>query len=112
MLKFQGLKNVKIEDSNEVRPSGRQTSNVWSHFKQITINGKIKAECTYCKKNYVSGSEIGTRHLIDHLKTSVKKKKNHDIKQCTLASTQDPSSKVTTMSTYHFNQDDSQRNLV
>ncbi|GMQ11628.1 hypothetical protein CsSME_00054186 [Camellia sinensis var. sinensis] len=48
--------------------SGRTTSKAWDHFEKIKgIDGKDRAMCKYCKKEYMAGSKShGTSNLDTH----------------------------------------------
>ncbi|XP_028102777.1 zinc finger BED domain-containing protein RICESLEEPER 1-like [Camellia sinensis] len=54
--------------------SGRTTSKAWDHFEKIKgIDGKDRAMCKYCKKEYIAGSKShGTSNLLSHLKNCTK----------------------------------------
>ncbi|XP_028101370.1 zinc finger BED domain-containing protein RICESLEEPER 4-like [Camellia sinensis] len=54
--------------------SGRTTSKAWDHFEKIKgIDGKDRAMCKYCKKEYMAGSKShGTSNLLSHLKNCTK----------------------------------------
>ena len=58
-----------IQPSNEIiQEEGKYKSIVWNHFKRKRVDEKDKAECNYCKKLLVRGSNYGTKHLHDHVK--------------------------------------------
>ncbi|KAK3916821.1 E3 SUMO-protein ligase ZBED1 [Frankliniella fusca] len=48
----------------KARPSRRNKSNVWAHFKDCE-GDPLRAVCNYCKKSYSKGG--GTTNLISHL---------------------------------------------
>ncbi|XP_028095183.1 zinc finger BED domain-containing protein RICESLEEPER 2-like [Camellia sinensis] len=54
--------------------SGRITSKAWDHFEKIKgIDGKDRAMCKYCKKEYMADSKsYGTSNLLSHLKNCTK----------------------------------------
>ncbi|KAK2646634.1 hypothetical protein Ddye_021829 [Dipteronia dyeriana] len=57
------LGNVKPLDGK-----GRQTSNSWNLFTKYQEDGRMRAQCKYCPKNYVFNSNTnGTTNMIKHL---------------------------------------------
>ena len=47
---------------------GRQTSDSWNHFTKYQDNGRMRARCKYCSKNYACDSNTnGTTNMNKHL---------------------------------------------
>ncbi|KAK0595199.1 hypothetical protein LWI29_004436 [Acer saccharum] len=47
---------------------GRQTSDSWNHFTKYQDDGRMRARCKYCPKNYACDSNInGTTNMNKHL---------------------------------------------
>ncbi|CAL1381231.1 unnamed protein product [Linum trigynum] len=46
--------------------SGKVFSEWWKHYNKLTMDGKQKAECKYCKKKLVGDPLNGTTHLKNH----------------------------------------------
>ncbi|KAK3198395.1 hypothetical protein Dsin_021810 [Dipteronia sinensis] len=56
---------------------GRQTSDSWNHFTKYQEDGRMRAQCKYCPKNYACDSNTnGTTKMNKHLE----KCKNHHAK--------------------------------
>ena len=77
-----GKEPVDISDDDEVEeedaeveaigPKRRKlTSAVWKQFKRVKIGGKWKAKCIHCSKKLGGETKNGTKHLHDHLRSSV-----------------------------------------
>ena len=84
-----GTDNVVVagEDANVTVGSKRKLkSDVWLEFEQVTVGGKLKAECNWCKKHFVGDSKSGTTHLRSHLKTCQSKQCQKGLKQSILKS--------------------------
>jgi hypothetical protein len=82
-----GTDNVVVagEDANVTVGSKRKLkSDVWLEFEQVTVGGKLKAECNWCKKHFVGDSKSGTTHLCSHLKTCQAKQCQKGLKQSIL----------------------------
>ncbi|GJZ77219.1 dehydrogenase/reductase SDR family member 7 isoform X1 [Tanacetum coccineum] len=98
--------NVEETLEPPAKKNKRLRSPVWEHFDKITVNGKQKAECHYCK-NLLSGeSSHGTRHLHDHL-NSCKKRKQPDIQERLLTG-----NSKSNLSTYVYNEKDGRTSLA
>ena len=79
-----GTDNVVVagEDANVTVGSKRKLkSDVWLEFEQVTVGGKLKAKCNWCKKHFVGDSKSGTTHLCSHLKTCQSKQCQKGLKQ-------------------------------
>jgi uncharacterized radical SAM superfamily protein len=84
-----GTDNVVVagEDANVTVGSKRKLkSDVWLEFEQVTVGGKLKVECNWCKKHFVGDSKSGTTHLRSHLKTCQSKQCQKGLKQSILKS--------------------------
>jgi hypothetical protein len=57
----------EMEDIQEGVSKRKRTSTVWNHFKLKNVEGKMKAQCNYCKKYLLGESKQGTNHLRTHL---------------------------------------------
>jgi hypothetical protein len=82
-----GIDNVVVagEDDNIIVGSKRKLkSDVWLEFEQVTVGGKLKAKCNWCKKHFVGDSKSGTTHLRSHLKTCQSKQCQKGLKQSIL----------------------------
>jgi hypothetical protein len=82
-----GTDNVVVagEDGNVTVGSKRKLkSDVWLEFEQVTVGGKLKAECNWCKKHFVGDSKSDTTHLRSHLKTCQSKQCQKGLKQSIL----------------------------
>ena len=111
-IEVEAEDSQKEKSESDVGPKRKQFSKVWNHFRQKVVDGRQKAECIYCNKLLVGGPRDGTRHLTDHT-NGCKKRKNQDIRQSILAmKPSGQSSSMTTVATYHFNQDVSRRDLA
>jgi hypothetical protein len=64
-----GIDNVIVEDDDTVIVGTKRMlkSDVWLEFEQVTVGGKLKAQCNWCKKQLVGDSKAGTTHLRSHL---------------------------------------------
>lgn len=60
--------HVVEENAKDNDLTSRLRSVVWKHFERKIKNGKIRAFCKHCNKDYVGGPRDGTRHLNDHMK--------------------------------------------
>jgi hypothetical protein len=61
-----GTDNVVVagEDANvTVGSKSKLKSDVWLEFEQVTVGGKLKAECNWCNKHFVGDSKSGTTHV-------------------------------------------------
>lgn len=74
----------KDDDDNHVGVKRKLKSGVWLEFKQVTLAGKLKVECNWCKKLLVRDSRAGINHLRGHLKTCQSRHVRKGLKQSTL----------------------------
>ena len=81
------------------------TSSVWDHFQRKMMNGKMRALCSGCTKDFVGDSKSGTTHLRDHLKICFKVKNQVDVRQSILRATVKTDSSSISMGKYKFNPD-------
>ncbi|KAK3221760.1 hypothetical protein Dsin_008785 [Dipteronia sinensis] len=52
---------------------GRQSSDSWNHFTKYQENGRIRAQCKYCPKNYVCDSNTNrTTNMNKHIENQCK----------------------------------------
>jgi hypothetical protein len=79
-----GTDNVVVagEDANVTVGSKRKLKS--DVCEQVTLGGKLKAECNWCKKHFVGDSKSGTTHLRSHLKTCQPKQCQKGLKQSIL----------------------------
>ena len=66
----QELTNEDLDTTNEDLDTSKKrktTSDVWAHFTRKKVDEKVKAQCHYCNKLYLSESSQGTTHLHNHL---------------------------------------------
>nr|GLL25230.1 zinc finger BED domain-containing protein RICESLEEPER 2-like isoform X1 [Ipomoea trifida] len=69
--------NLETQERGKKR---RLTSDVWNHFEIVLIDGKDRAKCKYCHKDYVMGSHrYGTSTLTRHLSSCKVKPKYNDV---------------------------------
>jgi hypothetical protein len=82
----EGNENVVIDDDDNLQVGVKRKlkSDVWLEFKQVTVAGKLKAECNWCKKALVGDSRAGTNHLRGHLRTCQSRQVRKGLKQSTL----------------------------
>jgi hypothetical protein len=58
---------VISEDDQVVGCKRKRKSDVWLDFDEVTIGGRQKAQCRWCKKYLVADGKSGTTHLCGHL---------------------------------------------
>nr|GMC77807.1 zinc finger BED domain-containing protein RICESLEEPER 2-like [Ipomoea batatas] len=77
----QPIASQQTEDLTQQSGKKRRlSSDVWNHFTVIEIDGKDRAKCKYCHKNYVMGSHrYGTSTLSRHLVSCKVKPKYNDV---------------------------------
>jgi hypothetical protein len=75
---------IEIEDTVVVGHKRKHKSAVWSEFKEVTVNGQVKAECNWCHKKLATGSRSGTNHVRSHLEICESKQVRKGLKQSTL----------------------------
>jgi hypothetical protein len=84
----QGTTPVIIDDEthNDVSVGGKRKlkSDVWLEFEKVTVSGKVKAECKWCKKHLAGGGRDGTTHLRSHLASCQSRQVRKGLKQTTL----------------------------
>ena len=86
-----------------------------NHFKRKRVDDeKDKAECNYCKKLLVWGSNYGTKHLHDHVRIFSRRKFQdiRDMNQKNLARDQNKVYSMAGVNAYHFNQNVSRNELA
>ncbi|KAK2663701.1 hypothetical protein Ddye_002275 [Dipteronia dyeriana] len=68
-LQSGSLETVSLRGN--VKPlggKGRQTSDSWNHFTKCLKDGRMRAQCKYCPKNYACDSNTnGTTNMNNHL---------------------------------------------
>jgi hypothetical protein len=58
---------VISKDDQVVGCKRKHKSDVWLDFDEVTIGGKQKAQCRWCKKYLFADGKSGTTHLRGHL---------------------------------------------
>ncbi|XP_050278193.1 zinc finger BED domain-containing protein RICESLEEPER 2-like [Quercus robur] len=104
-----------IQPSNEIiQEEGKYKSIVWNQFKRKRVDEKDKAECNYCKKLLVKGSNYGTKHLHDHVKICPRRKFQdiRDMNQKFLARDQNKVDSMAGVNAYNFDQKVSRNELA
>ena len=104
-----------VQPSNEIiQEEGKYKSIVWNHFKRKRVDEKDKAECNYCKKLLVRGSNYGTKHLHDHVKICPRRKFQdiRDMNQKILARDQNKVDSMVGVNAYNFDQNVSRNELA
>jgi hypothetical protein len=86
-----GIDNVIVEDDDTVIVGMKRKlkSDVWLEFEQVTVDGKLKAQCNWCKKQLVGDSKAGTTHLRSHLGSYQSQQVRKGLKQATLKLSKD-----------------------
>jgi hypothetical protein len=85
-IEIGGMAYVVVDEDDDVPVAKRQRklkSDVWLEFDQVTIVGRLKAKCHWCKKILVGGSNSGTNHLRGHLKICVSCQVRKGLQQAT-----------------------------
>ena len=104
-----------VQPSNEIiQEEGKYKSIVWNHFKKKRVDEKDKAECNYCKKFLVRGSNYGTKHLSDHVKICPRRKFQdiRDMNQKNLVRDQNKVDSMAGVNAYNFDQNVSRNELA
>ena len=78
------------------------------------VDEKDKAECNYCKKLLVKGSNYGTKHLHDHMKICSRRKFQdiRDMNQKILARDQNKMDSMAGVNAYNFDKNVSRNELA
>jgi hypothetical protein len=86
-----GIDNVIVEDDDTVIVGTKRKlkSDVWLEFEQVTVGGKLKAQCNWCKKQLVGDSKAVTTHLRSHLGSCQSRQVRKGLKQATLKLSKD-----------------------
>ncbi|GAV80761.1 zf-BED domain-containing protein [Cephalotus follicularis] len=104
------INETKVSDVS-LAPSTKKTSEMWAHFAKVEVNGKLKGECNYCKKQLVAGGKVGTTSLHDHFK-SCPRRKHKDVKQNLLVGTHKSGDPLLTLGNYQFDQEVGRKKLA
>jgi hypothetical protein len=77
---------VVVEDDDDVPVAKKRKlkSDVWKEFDQVTVAGRQKAQCHWCKKCLVADGNAGTNHLHGHLKICASRQVRKGMQQSTL----------------------------
>ncbi|TVU23025.1 hypothetical protein EJB05_32754, partial [Eragrostis curvula] len=102
---------IEVEDSVAVGSKRKLTSDVWLEFNQVTVDGKLKAECIHCKRKLAGDGRSGTNHLRGHLKGCMYRQVRDGMKQATLKLGKDRSGTVI-VEKYTFNQEVARKELA
>uniref|UniRef100_A0A2N9E8Y2 BED-type domain-containing protein n=1 Tax=Fagus sylvatica TaxID=28930 RepID=A0A2N9E8Y2_FAGSY len=107
------IENVQeVEDIQEGVSKRKRTSAVWNHFKLKTVEGKMKAQCNYCKKHLLGESKQGTNHLHTHLERCPSLKLRGDLRRQVMIKEQGKANKKVSASPYNFDQEGSREDLA
>uniref|UniRef100_A0A2N9FGB2 BED-type domain-containing protein n=1 Tax=Fagus sylvatica TaxID=28930 RepID=A0A2N9FGB2_FAGSY len=107
------IENVQeVEDIQEGVSKRKRTSAVWNHFKLKTVEGKMKAQCNYCKKHLLGESKQGTNHLRTHLERCPSLKLRGDLRRQVMIKEQGKANKKVSASPYNFDQEGSREDLA
>lgn len=101
---------VVDDASNDTAINGRLKSEVWLHFDRLTIDGKVKAICKYCKREMQGASGSGTTHLKNHYVKKHSKKTQETIRQKLLAGNFQKNNPE--LSSYSFSHEASKKELA
>ncbi|GMY21390.1 zinc finger BED domain-containing protein RICESLEEPER 2-like [Fagus crenata] len=102
----------EVEDIQEGISKRKRTSAVWNHFKLKTVEGKMKAQCNYCKKHLLGESKQGTNHLRTHLERCPSLKLRGDLRRQVMIKEQGKAIKKVSASPYNFDQGGSREDLA
>jgi hypothetical protein len=82
----QGIDRVVIDDEDDVPfvKKRKLKSDVWLDFEQVTVNGRTRAECKWCKKTLAGDGRAGTTHLRNHIASCQSRQVRKGLKQSTL----------------------------
>jgi hypothetical protein len=75
---------VISEDDQVVGCKRKCKSDVWLDFDEVTIGGRQKAQCRWCRKYPVADSKSGTTYLRGHLNICASHQVRKDPQQATL----------------------------
>ena len=102
-IEINEVENTQAKRRKEIAPR----ANVWVHFRRFNVNGRQRAECNYCKKDYAADpGRNGTSTLNSHLRNCLKNPENKKDSQQTILSYQSSckDSKEGSLGTWFFNQ--------
>uniref|UniRef100_A0A2N9H5E2 BED-type domain-containing protein n=1 Tax=Fagus sylvatica TaxID=28930 RepID=A0A2N9H5E2_FAGSY len=102
----------EVEDIQEGVSKRKRTSAVWNHFKLKKVEGKMKAQCNYCKKHLLGDSKQGTNHLRTHLERCPSLKLRGDLRRQVMMKEQGKANKKVCASPYNFDQEGSREDLA
>uniref|UniRef100_A0A2N9GLE9 BED-type domain-containing protein n=1 Tax=Fagus sylvatica TaxID=28930 RepID=A0A2N9GLE9_FAGSY len=102
----------EVEDIQEGVSKRKRTSAVWNHFKLKKVEGKMKAQCNYCKKHLLGESKQGTNHLRTHLERCPSLKLRGDLRRQVMIKEQGKANKKVSASPYNFDQEGSREDLA
>jgi hypothetical protein len=102
----------KVEDIQQGVSKRKKTSAVWNHFKLEKVEGKMKAQCNYCKKHLLGESKQGTNHLRTHLERCPSLKLRGDLRRQVMMKEQGKVNKKVCASPYNFDQEGSREDLA
>jgi hypothetical protein len=102
----------EVEDIQEGVSKRKRTSTVWNHFKLKNVEGKMKAQCNYCKKYLLGESKQGTNHLRTHLERCPTLKLRGDLRRQVMLKEQGKANKKVSASPYNFDQEGSREDLA
>jgi hypothetical protein len=110
----EGTEHVVVNDDDDNVQVGckrKLKSDVWLEFEQVTVGGKMKAECTWCKKLLVGDSRAGTNHLRGHLRCCQSRQVRKGLKQTSLKLGKDENGAVV-VEKYVFDQEVARKELA
>jgi hypothetical protein len=108
-----GMTVVVVDDNDNVAVGGKRKckSEVWLEFEEVVLDGKVKAQCNWCKKLLVGSSRDGTNHLQNHLKSYASHQPRKGFKQSTLKLGKDENG-VVVVEKYVFDQQVARKELA
>jgi hypothetical protein len=111
--RLQVMTVVVVDDNDNVAIGGKRKckSEVWLEFEEVVLDGKVKAQCNWCKKLLVGSSRDGTNHLQNHLKSYASHQPRKGFKQSTLKLGKDENG-VVVVEKYVFDQQVARKELA
>ena len=102
----------EVEDIQEGLSKRKRTSTIRNHFKLKNVEGKVKAQCNYCKKYLLGESKQRTNDLRTHLERCPTLKLRGDLRRQVMLKEQGKANKKVSASPYNFDQKGSREDLA